>query len=775
MKKLWLLICLLLLGAGLSGCGRQASEQPPRQTVRNLSEGFLPASESDALTRIHENERFVLYANLSSGEAAVEDKTQGYTWYTNPVEKREDTLAGGFHKNALLSVLTVEYSTGQNVNMTCGGYMSSVAKEGLSYRLEADGSVIFLFDFPNEEFRIPLRYAVEEDRFVAQVLTDAVAEYGTNQILSIDVLPFFGAGGRDQEGYMLVPDGSGALIYYNNNRLAANTYSKELYGFDDGTNDKNTGPASAVPSRQTQAQAQYLPVFGVHQNDLGFLAVITGGDGRAAVKANVAGKYTSFNTVWGSYKYRTVGTVRQIQKDGTDKAVGVGEKQLETWEDYEISFYFLDRGKSDYGDMASFYRSYLERHEGLERRIIGGDQIPLYLDLYGYMIKNKSFLGIPMDRKISLTSVKKVNEMLDALSARGVDSVVIKYNYWMKDSYWSKIPTSAKAEPRVGSRKELQALQRRLEEAGGGLYLSADLLNIYRPGNGVSKVEDFLQSAVNTAQNQYRFLLESTETDSRYKPWNLLRPASINKFYNLLVDNMQKAGYQNLALDAIGEKCYSELGTGGMGRNQVTEVLRDTVSQAAQTMEELMLTGANGYAAAWAGHILRTPGTSSGYDIEDVSIPFYQMVLHGYVSYSLDAVNLCGSPEEMTLKCMEYGAYPLYSLVGENTDELIGSSMDHLYSADFTNWEGYMASQHAQLNQVLSRVQDSVIIGHEILEAGVRKVSYENGTVLYVNYGESDVTADGFLVRGKGYTAVCDGVILTQGTVDEGEGSGYGW
>lgn len=120
MKKLRLLICLLLLGAGLSGCGRQASEQPPRETVWDLSEGFLPASESDTLTRIHENGRFVLYANLSSGEAAVEDKTQGYTWYSNPVDKREDALAGGFHKNALLSVITVEYSTSQNVNMTCG-------------------------------------------------------------------------------------------------------------------------------------------------------------------------------------------------------------------------------------------------------------------------------------------------------------------------------------------------------------------------------------------------------------------------------------------------------------------------------------------------------------------------------------------------------------------------------------------------------------------------------------------------------------------------------
>ena len=33
---------------------------------------------------------------------------------------------------------------------------------------------------------------------------------------------------------MLVPDGSGALIYYNNAKTAANTYSKVLYGFDNG-------------------------------------------------------------------------------------------------------------------------------------------------------------------------------------------------------------------------------------------------------------------------------------------------------------------------------------------------------------------------------------------------------------------------------------------------------------------------------------------------------------------------------------------------------------
>ena len=66
-----------------------------------------------------------------------------------------------------------------------------------------------------------------------------------------------------------------------------------------------------------------------------------------------------------------------------------------------------------------------------------------------------------------------------------------------------------------------------------------------------------------------------------------------------------------------------------------------------------------------------------------------------------------------------------------------------------------------------------MIIGHEIPEGNLRKVSYENGTVIYVNYGQNDLEADGFLVRGKGYTSVRSGVVLAQGTAAEGEGGGY--
>lgn len=763
MKKLYKRAAfLLLLGMMvqlLSGCGGSSLAAARREESIDLSSGLTAAPSRGELERISENDRFILYANLSNGEAAVKDKRSGETWYTNPVDKSEDGLASGFHKNALQSVLTVVYTTAQSVDMTCGGFMSSVRKDGLYYRLEPDGSVIFLFDFPGEEFYIPVHYSIGENCFKAKILTESILEYGTNTIKTIDFLPFFGAGGRTDEGYMLVPDGSGALIYYNNNRLTANTYSKALYGFDNGTNDKVMGGAAAA-GYFTLSENQYLPVFGVSRNDQGYLAVISQGAARAAVNANIAYKYTLYNTVWTTYSYRTFGSVRQTQKDGSEVVTNVGEKKLETWQDYEVSFYFLETGKNTYSDMAAAYREMLFTDE--EKVSMGGghSDIPLYLDLYGYIKKTKSFLGIPMEKKIAMTTVDDVNAMLDALSLSGIDNVVVKYNYWAKDSYFGKVPTTSAVDGTVGSAAQLRALQERLAGDGGALFLSADLLNIYKTGNGVSQYGDVLRNVANTAQRQYKFSLASAMIDSRYDPWYLLRPTAIGGVFQKFADELTKAGYENLALDSAGEMLYSELSTSGVGRNQMVDVMRGAVGSVAGSARSLMVTGANDYAAAQAAHILRSPSKASNYDIEDVSVPFYQMVFHGYAAYSLSEVNLASNPADTTLKYLEYGAYPLFSLIGQNADELIGSRMDNLYSADAANWMDFLAAQYAQLNEALGSVQDSTMTEHRILSENVRAVTYENGLRIYVNYGSASAAADGIELQPKGYAVVLDGRVL---------------
>lgn len=749
-----LLLAILLL----FGCAANRPAVPARAVHVDATQGFSPAEKENTFTPVSENERLALSVNLKNGEAAVLDKQTGVTWYTNPVDKFDDRIASGYHKNALLSAITVVYTTVQSVEMTCGGFLQSVQKGGLYYRLEPDGSVVFLFDFPNEQFRVPIRYAINGDHFDASILTDGILEYGANKIKSIEFLPYFGAGGDTEDGYLLLPDGCGALIYFNNERLTARTYSQGLYGFDNGTNDKTMGGV-ALTGYFTLAQNAYLPVFGIHRGDDGFLAILSSGAPRAAVNANVSGKYSTYNAAWTTYSYRTVGTVRQTQKDGTDQVVSIGEKNLETYADYTVSYYPLETGKSGYSDMAARYRRYLAENEGLAARTAESETIPLYLDVYGHIEKTKSVLGVPVDVKITTASASDVNAMLDALSERNVNRVVLKYNYWSDSSFYRKLPTGAKPDRKVGTAKELLSLQDRLEQKGGALYLGADLLNVYRSGRGVGSRRDALQSVANTVQRQYAFRLDSAMIDTRYDPWYLLRLGSVRRVFGQYADNLCAAGYHGAALDAVGEKLYSELGTGGTGRNQAREIMTDAVRSVGDTVGSVMLTGANEYAACLASHILTTPARASGYDMEDVSVPFYQMVYHGSVAYSLRASNLSSNPAQLTLTCIEYGAYPLYSLVYENADELIGSRLNGIYSADYRNWEAEIVRQYGQLNEALSPVQTARVTEHCIADENVRRVAYDNGVEIWVNYGGTPYENGGVTVPALGFTALLNGRV----------------
>lgn len=757
-------ILLVLLTAAfllpvLAGCG-QKLPVPQLTEYVDFTTGFAQsAHEEDALVKINENDRFILYANLSNGEAAVEDKATGHTWYTNPPDLDQDGLASGFNKNALQSVITLVYTTDLSVDMTCGGFMSSVRKDGLYYRVESDGSVIFFFDFPNEQISVPIRYRIGEDCFTAEVIAHGVSEYGTNTVKSIDLLPFFGAGGSSDEGYMLLPDGSGALIEYNNNRLTAKSYSKTLYGFDNGTSDKVMG-SKASSAFLALSEDQHLPVFGVSRNDQGFLAIITEGAARAGINANVAYKYTLYNTVWPTYYYHSIGTVRQTQKDGSENITSAPEKNTEVWQNFKVSYYFLEQGKNTYADMAQCYRSYLVDNEGLQTQRRFEDHIPLYLDLYGYIEKTKSFLGIPVKTRIAMTTLENVNSMLDTLEEAAVENVVVKYNYWSKDSYFDTIPTKTAVDSKVGSKEGMLSLQSRLQ---GGLYLGADLLNIYQTGRGISQYGDVLRNAANTNQRQYAFSLYAAQIDTRYDAWYLLRPSRIQETFTAYAADMAAAGYENLALDSVGNMLYSELSTNGVGRNQVLGMVSDTIGTVADTTQGLMLVDANDYAAVHADHILQTPSKASSYDLEDHSVPFYQMVFHGCLSYSLDPVNLASNPADTTLRHLEYGASPLFSLIGQNGDELIGSRMDRLYSADAANWMDFMIAQYAQIDEALSGVQGALMVGHEILSEDVRVVTYDNGTQIYINYGQTSVNARGVTLEPKGYAVLSGGEILVCG------------
>ena len=90
----------------------------------------------------------------------------------------------------------------------------------IQYHLTEDG---FTVTVPFEDFI----ERIEEGRTAADRGT--VSYWG---VRSISILPYFGAAGLEDSGYMLIPDGSGALINFNNQKASYGAYSQNVYGRD---------------------------------------------------------------------------------------------------------------------------------------------------------------------------------------------------------------------------------------------------------------------------------------------------------------------------------------------------------------------------------------------------------------------------------------------------------------------------------------------------------------------------------------------------------------
>ena len=123
-------------------------------------------------------------------------------------------------------------------------------------------------------FRIPLEYKLLKDRLVVSVNPSEIT-YNDNgyYLVDVDVLPYFGAAGTEDNGYIFVPDGSGALIDLNNQKTNVTAYTANVFGDDLTKNFMNDKLSEADASLSVK-----LPVFGLKKDDSAFLAVITDGE-----------------------------------------------------------------------------------------------------------------------------------------------------------------------------------------------------------------------------------------------------------------------------------------------------------------------------------------------------------------------------------------------------------------------------------------------------------------------------------------------------------------
>ncbi|MCL2693912.1 MAG: DUF5696 domain-containing protein, partial [Oscillospiraceae bacterium] len=357
--------------------------------------------------------------------------------------------------------------------------------------------------------------------------------------VELSLLPYFGAGGLNDEGFMFVPDGSGALINFNNGKNNQNPYSNRIYGWDEGL----SRDAIVLDPRA------HFPVFGIEKNGSAMLCVIEEGTPYASIKAGVSGMGGSYNNVYAEY---SVVSREQMEISGkSDKNVLIFQRDLPEGEGIVQRYFFCER--NGYMGMAEKYREYLlERHPHLEKP--AESVVPVAVEITGAVNKIQHVAGLPFDLPLKLTSYKEAADIVSDLDSRGFTDVNYRLTGWFNGSVQHAVPTNIRLISRLGNSRDLRDLVSTVNNLDSQIYLEADFLFMRdnKPFNSFSLNRDAARYINRKRVELYPYSYIWYGPMEWFKMARIARPVYMMGLIDGFIEQIASYGAQNVAFRTIG-------------------------------------------------------------------------------------------------------------------------------------------------------------------------------------------------------------------------------
>jgi hypothetical protein len=563
--------------------------------------------------------------------------------------------------------------------------------------------------------------------------------------IDLRVLPFFGAGGRDDEGYMLVPDGSGAIINFNNGKHNQNPYSNRVFGWDEAIYRE----AIVLDPKA------HFPVFGIEKNESALICIIEEGASYATVRAGVSGMADSgnYNNVYAEYSLISREKLEISGKSFTD--VWVFQRALPEGESIVQRYMFT--GRNGYMGMAETYREYLmNKHPHLQKS--DTSEVPVAVEILGAVNKNQHVLGVPIEQPFSLTSYNQAADIVRDMSSRGFGEVNYRLVGWFNKSILHEIPTSVNLISRLGSRRDFNNLISTVGENNSNIFLEADFLFMRD-----SKMFDGFNLNRDGARYINRKRIETYpysfvwygEMDWWGKKANVARPEYMMGLIDDFIDEISGFGASNVAFRTIGNNLAGDYHERRfVSREGAMNMQADKLRELRANGNRIMIQSGYAYAAPYADFITDLPLSWQGFGILDEEIPFYQIVLHGLVAYAGRPVNLAENYELNILRSLESGAGLYFAFMHESPKELQTSRFLTFYANQYDTWIETADALHKEFSEQVGDIYNQFITDYIILASGVSVTVYENNVRVVVNKSSAPFTYDGHVVGAKDYLVI---------------------
>ena len=571
-------------------------------------------------------------------------------------------------------------------------------------------------------------YRLDGDCFFVEVPEKEIQYNSFIHVDSINVLECF-AGESMNDGYFLLPDGSGSIMKFHNGKTAKN-YRTQIYGEDYSINAEN---------KFVNLQNTSLPVYGCVTGENGYFAVVEDGESHVYINAT-AGTDTFTPRAWVDFTVEPMDYMVAQSNSLTEADNKNSVYQTERYEgSLKVKYRFLSGENANYSAMANCYRNELFGDNSVKT----GDY-PLTCEIVGAVDLDKTLFGFRYSEIFALTTFEETRDIAFDLMKSDVDGLHLVLTGWdgigLRNGYTGKfVPSKV-----LGGQKELQKLISSLNSTVK-VFLNGDVQY------GSSK---------SGGKNSAYFLDEGKAKRFSYDP-AVFTPDRSNFVYILSPESTVSAIKEvakltndfscGLSLKTIGSDLNSDFNTKNtVDRQNAMKLYLEELASVSQK-NELMTSVGNAYSLPYVKYLTDIPVRSNGQEMTDESIPFLAMVLSGHIEYSAPPFNNGYSDRTDLLRILESGAGCSAVFTAKDTKSADLSGFDLPVSTCYSDLKESVLSCYAELRQALSGVYGKTIVSHTIHENGIREVVYENGTKIYLNYNNQPKEINGVKVEALGF------------------------
>lgn len=569
-------------------------------------------------------------------------------------------------------------------------------------------------------------YRLEDNQLVVELPHDEIVYKSQYPLTKVSLLPYFGAGSITDEGYLFVPEGSGAIINFNNGKSEQSAYYADVYGRDDDQKKTELVDETRVA----------IPVFGIANGDSSFVAIMEEYSSIGTIQADVSGRRHSYNSAYATYEIIHGDTMDISAK--SDRTIMAFEKNVP--EGSTIQSYTFIEGTS-YVDMAEVYRDYLqEKYPELQK--VEETDMPVAVELIGAIDRIKQILGMPIKRPEVLTSFEDAKTILEEMVADGYENLSVRYSGWMNGGLQHSLPKDIDLTSGMGGKKALKALMEYANSNNVDVYLNGHVQHEYDSNifDGFIRSRDAAKyiSREVTELTGYSNIHFGELTTDRQETYHLLRPSVCVELMNNLAE--AAADYNaGVAFEDVGyllSADYNPRRT--VTREESMDMQTEALAGIKASGTPIMISAGNEYALAYADIVTNVDLEGKDYQILDYKVPFYEIALHGLINYTGDAINLADNAQDLVLKSAETGAGLSFVFMSEEADILQNTEYMEFFGAAYDQWKDTAKDYYLRYKEEMAGLNNQFITDHEVLVTGVTATTYEDGTVVYVNYNTTD-------------------------------------